>query len=354
MHIKNNIKKTILDWLFGKITPGALCRIDARELLQIVFYFGLEAHLLWRLNQLMARAEKYPEPLQLIRANLHRRCVFNAANNLRMDVEVRGLCRALETEGIPVMLLKGAALRARYPDLAGRPQCDTDIMVKREDLERAEAVLESAGFQVDEKVYTRQEYLEHHFDLRMIRDQHPVELHWVISNDCRPDAMDGAWSRAELVDWGGAPAWLPSLEDQLLFSQVHICRHIFSRSLRWIGDLVFELEHWPDLLARTEKIAGDCPRKMTIAPLEVARELGWRPRAHQNEGLPEISGTDRYLLGVLARSIIWGDDALGFPSEYWGFALGRWFNNENSSLFRELIRVLGRKLTGQPVRPWNY
>ncbi len=55
----------------------------------------------------------------------------------RLDYEYRELCEALEGAKIPFVPLKGSILRAYYPEAWMRTSCDVDILVHREDLERA-------------------------------------------------------------------------------------------------------------------------------------------------------------------------------------------------------------------------
>ncbi|HEY4574436.1 MAG TPA: nucleotidyltransferase family protein, partial [Thermoanaerobaculia bacterium] len=110
-----------------------------------------------------------------------RRNVFAVAvDNLRRDEELReGLAR-LDAAGIPFILLKGSGLRAERPGLAGRFQCDVDVLLRREDLERAEEILAGLGFEVDQSYLDRASMLREHFHLGYQRRGATVELHWNI------------------------------------------------------------------------------------------------------------------------------------------------------------------------------
>jgi hypothetical protein len=351
MQIRKDIKKAILAWLFGQSSLESLCRHDPHDLVSAGIAARLEAHLLWRLGQLLESTSDYPDEIQEIRALLQRRCVFNAANNLRMDMEVRNLCRQLEVAGIKVMLLKGSALRARYSELAGRPQCDTDILIERDHLERAEAILAQAGFRVDEKSFTREEYLTQHFDLRMIRDDHPVELHWAISNEGKEGATERSWERAEPIKWRGVSVWIPALEDGVVFSSVHISRHLFWGSLRWFGDLVMELERGNDISSGWAEIAMDWPPRMAGVPFIILKELGYSVPG--SIGTPSaVSPMDRFLLQKICLAAVWNEDGLWLPSNLWGYALAKWLKFEKSSLPKELVQVLVLGSLGKKITPW--
>lgn len=56
-----------------------------------------------------------------------------------------------EKEGICFMPLKGAVIRAYYPQPWLRTSCDIDILVREEDIERATALLTEAGYRMGEK-----------------------------------------------------------------------------------------------------------------------------------------------------------------------------------------------------------
>lgn len=63
-----------------------------------------------------------------------------------MQKELEGLCAILEAACIPHLPLKGAVLRAYYPEPWMRNSCDIDILVKEEDFERAKAILLEKGY----------------------------------------------------------------------------------------------------------------------------------------------------------------------------------------------------------------
>ena len=60
---------------------------------------------------------------------------------MRQDYEYGRICDVLEHEEIPYIPLKGAVLRAYYPEPWMRTSCDIDILVHEKDLDRAVDVL---------------------------------------------------------------------------------------------------------------------------------------------------------------------------------------------------------------------
>lgn len=70
------------------------------------------------------------------------RCILKAVYRYeRLRYEYDNLCSALEKAQIPFLPLKGSVLRKYYPEAWMRTSCDIDVLVHREDLDRAIAYL---------------------------------------------------------------------------------------------------------------------------------------------------------------------------------------------------------------------
>ncbi len=66
----------------------------------------------------------------------------------RIKREYDNLCTVLEQSKIPFLPLKGAVIREYYPEPWMRTSCDIDILVHKEDIERAKSVLvENHGYE---------------------------------------------------------------------------------------------------------------------------------------------------------------------------------------------------------------
>jgi hypothetical protein len=155
-------------------------------------------------------------------------------SNQRLFHHGGGALRALEAAGLPTMLLKGAALVADDPTLAGvRLMDDLDILVREEHLRDAVAVLGAAGWRARD---TRPlEVLVGRF--HSTEFDHPagaeLDLHW------RPfvcGATDEAlWQAARGARLAGASTLTPDSADQLALT----CLHGLGwdpAPLRWIVD----------------------------------------------------------------------------------------------------------------------
>lgn len=92
---------------------------------------------------------------------------------MRLDQAYRKVCRALEEAEISFIPLKGAVLQAYYPDAWMRTSCDVDVLVHREDLDQAVALLmqQLSCTQIDRAthdvtlLYPGGVHIELHFDL---------------------------------------------------------------------------------------------------------------------------------------------------------------------------------------------
>jgi hypothetical protein len=336
-------KELLIKILFNKASLDEIFSCDQRQMAFLAIFSRVESHILWRLRQLFPNPESTPASLTELIGVLQNRCLMNAAINLNHDGIAQEVCAGLKGAGVDVMFLKGTSLRARFPELAGRPQCDTDLMVRFQDLERAEKVMIDLGFRVDEKIFTREEYLEKHFDLRLIREQVPVEVHWAMSNNCFRGAVERSWERAEKVNWRGLEVYFPSVEDEAVFSLVHICRHDFILSLKWFGDFLMSLEANPQLIQRMGLAAQDWPPRAVKGPLWIASRMGMPLEKSETD----FRVLDRVIFNNLVRAAVFNEPWLGIPQYRFSEGLNKWVFEESSSLAASLVMGLARGVVHQ-------
>lgn len=114
------------------------------------------------------------------------------------------------SENISAILLKGAALGlSLYDDYALRPMSDLDLLVRREDLQRASLIIQSFGYQVLPQQYLGiagwvDRSLNHHAHFRGgTKDGIAIELHWNLvagDSDWRSPALDRFWNECEHLE----------------------------------------------------------------------------------------------------------------------------------------------------------
>lgn len=148
--------------------------------------------------------------------------------------ELENLLNQFAERQIEVLPLKGPALaKALYGDVAMRPCDDLDLLVRREDLSRAEKLLLDMGFAAPAE--------GDDYHRKFIRDGLMVELHFEVASP-RSFLFDlaGLWSRTRSGEFQGAHMRVMADEDLVLFLCLHGLKHGFSR-LIWILDLAHAL-----------------------------------------------------------------------------------------------------------------
>jgi Uncharacterised nucleotidyltransferase len=144
------------------------------------------------------------------------------------------ICRQLQSEDIPAMLLRGPAMaEAYFPDTMLRYCRDVDIIVHPEDMERAESVVHQLGFQPLEN----RDYWLKKGELPMTDGRVVVELHWEVYPALTPMPVPEAevWNRTSTVLLDDVPVVMAAPEHLLLSSCVHMaCEHWMDRMVRLI------------------------------------------------------------------------------------------------------------------------
>ena len=160
--------------------------------------------------------------------------------------QTRELLKEFRREGIPVMLLKGAALAlAYYADCGLRPFEDIDLLVPTAQAQPAFALLRRMGFlpcHFPGREITR-EYAGIFHAVVMVNERGlVVDLHWHLLFEClSSDADADFWGAAERVDKESDPLYVLSPTDQLFHACVHGYKHqVVSWEhippIRWVAD----------------------------------------------------------------------------------------------------------------------
>jgi len=170
-----------------------------------------------------------------------------AKTNVRRFHRLEGVLRCLADEGIDVILLKGAALaEAVYGNLALRPMCDFDLLVRERDVDAALCVLSRLGY---ERPYGEFHpgFIRAFNNQVMVRktddeEARPIEIHWRLISPLyyqRAIPTDWLWQTAQLERLGDVPVRILSPEAQVL----HLCGHLLQHggcgraNLRQLYDL---------------------------------------------------------------------------------------------------------------------
>lgn len=215
---------------------------DAETLAERAAAEGVDALLAARFRQ----RPEVPEPIRRRFADLEAAAVVLAALK---DLELRRVLDHLHAAGIDVLVVKGAALaQTDYPAPHLRPRVDTDLLVRRHDLDRLQEALDAAGYRASVRASTG-ELVSHQraFERQDQRGMcHVLDVHWRLAN---PQVFAAALDEPALfetaVDVPGLGPWAktPALPESLLLCTIHRLAHHQDRErLIWLHDI--------DLLAR--------------------------------------------------------------------------------------------------------
>jgi len=175
-----------------------------------------------------------------VQERTHQECLSITARNLALAGELRKLLRTFRGQGIPCLPLRGLALAERlYGDIPPRPMGDIDLLVRKEDLHRVQALFETLGFnEMDRRPgfacafsYTFKFFVER--SLMVI-----VEPHWTIAYPPFIDRLDmeAVWARCVPARVVGEQTLSLGREDLL----VHLCLHLTHRDdapFLWLYEL---------------------------------------------------------------------------------------------------------------------
>ena len=233
---------------------GARSDLDWNALCRVAYVEGV-APLLYHI----ARAQDLLPPS--VKQNLRLIYYHNAGRNLFLFHKLKGVVGHLMAEGVPVILLKGAALaKTVYRNASVRPMVDLDLLVRREDVSTALHVLTSLDYETipshtywDAVVLHKQGQVDTVFDVHWglflsFYYQHAIPMDWF-------------WQTARSVGMGDASAWVLGPEAQVL----HLCGHLLlhhsdGEGFRLLGlhdvaeVIVFYQEQieWDQVLARAQ------------------------------------------------------------------------------------------------------
>lgn len=136
--------------------------------------------------------------------------------------------------GIKVILLKGSHLaQFVYEDAGVRPMGDIDILVKKDDLQKAEELLLQIGYNNQQKSTKAKSHLHLPYFIHP-EGNVPLELHWTITKPIWRFNIDleGIWERAKAVTKDGIDMLVFSPEDLLLYLSLHA---VYQHNLRALG-----------------------------------------------------------------------------------------------------------------------
>jgi hypothetical protein len=181
----------------------------------------------------------HDDPLMARLAGVFR---YNWVSTQKRHEQTARLLDLLGRSSIPVMLNKGISLGICFYDHpAHRPMSDVDLMVPRDRVKDAAAILKGAGWRVShtgrENISWRDIVDYRHSAGFRDADGHEMDLHWAPSSELRGEAIERFfWETAWPMAVRGVAAVRPSATCMLLHTAVHGVRYNRMPPFRWIAD----------------------------------------------------------------------------------------------------------------------
>ena len=260
-----------------------------------------------RVHYLLAAGAWHDSPGDLSAA-LQRELRQAAAFDAWREQDLIALLDALAAGGVDVLLMKGAALAYMIYDAPHlRVRIDTDLLVRREQLEAAERVLAAQGWSRPPESDFELAAAQRHYDkpAPASRRVH-LDVHWRIANPRTfSDALTFEEIRARAVSVAalGRSARAPGTVDALFLACLHrVAHHDDEVDLLWLWDIHLlvsrlskeEEEDFVALAARTA-MTGVCARGLELAAEAFAAcrpdlQVGQRPAAQTASRLRAAGG----------------------------------------------------------------
>lgn len=185
--------------------------------------------------------------------------------NMQLERELGVVIKSLDAEGIPSIILKGIFLaQAVYKNIGLRPAADIDLLIKKTDLSRVNAIFNSLGYAppscyedfllnntvtaVNSLVYNKRDggfYIHLHW--------HLVNTTWPLEELVSSVDMDRVWSQAEAFDLDGFRLQTLSPTHLLIYLLYHAFAHSYDH-LILVSDIVRTIETYRQRLCQDEVI----------------------------------------------------------------------------------------------------
>ena len=169
-------------------------------------------------------------------SRLKRESVANSQSVLHLVGKTLRIHKLFKEHGIPVALFKGPLLaQMAYGELSLRQAGDIDILINRQQFDRARSLLASLGYEMSPQLTPSQlaSHLNNHCEIQFMRDDWftVVDLHW----DLAPRSFvfgvkgDEVMSRLQSVPFAGTMVDTFDAEDSVLYQSMHGAKHLWRR-----------------------------------------------------------------------------------------------------------------------------
>jgi hypothetical protein len=185
-------------------------------------------------------------------AELRARSQQGVMRSLQLSGELVDAVHAMSAFGADPMPFKGPTLAVLvYGSLSLRQYEDLDILVRRQEVERARKALLSRGYSpvtaYNESQRASIRLSGHHEQFLNPVTRSTIELHWSLNNRSlsRDSFEHNWWENRQSVSIGGVEMRTLGVEQMLLYLCMHGGKHSWGR-LSWLCDLQRALRAYPD------------------------------------------------------------------------------------------------------------
>ena len=166
---------------------------------------------------------------------------FNSGvTQLQHIKNVSNILNLFGKNNLPVIALKGLIIRELYPRTELGTICDADLLVHKEDLEKAESLLIDEGY----TLMVGSDVMHHAY----YKNNTLIEVHWAITNERYfegiPQIEESIWENSVEVTVGDSKALSMNDEDMAVHLCLYMATHLINRGfgIRQICDLVLLIE----------------------------------------------------------------------------------------------------------------
>lgn len=193
--------------------------------------------------------------------NLKKLYYIAIAQNMFFYDELSKVLNVFKDEGIDVIILKGGALEESvYGDIGLRSFNDIDILVRKNDLQKAKNTIKAAGYTLDNIGSPEANSEKFGYNLHYIKDI-ILEIHWDITRRTGNEKyakieINELWKNAISAKIANVETKIMAPEDFLMHSCIHMAGHYYSR-LIWFCDISEVIRkyyvNWDSLVKNAKK-----------------------------------------------------------------------------------------------------
>jgi hypothetical protein len=200
--------------------------------------------------------------------------INNATRNTLLLNELPKVLTHLTQAGLPVLVLKGAALLQEvYGNIALRPMVDLDLLVRKEDVAHALRAVQANGYRLTDIEVHAGMALEFENEVLLMKPGQVdilLELHWhLLDSPYHQERMDleWCWTTAASTRFEGAAGLVLGPEALLLHLCSHLAIHHGGDWLLWLHDVAEVLHRYQSQLD-WESLLGQAAASDLILPLQ--------------------------------------------------------------------------------------